>query len=124
MEVPSVWPKIAQSIAAYFRDKGNLDIIEKLRIDGVRMEEEAPLIERDLPLAGRRFVVTGRLERLTRALAEARIKELGGSVGSSVSHKTSYLVAGEDPGSKLEQAKKLGTPLLSEEEFLQMVGKD
>ena len=124
VEIPSVGPKIAQSIAAYFRDQSNLDIIEKLRIAGVRMEGEAPLIERDLPLAGMQFVVTGRMERLTRALAEARIKELGGSVGSSVSRKTNYLVAGEEPGSKLEQAKKLGTPLLSEEEFLQMVGKD
>ena len=123
VEFPSVGPKMAQSIAAYFRDRGNLDIVEKLRIAGVRMEEEALLIERDLPLAGMRFVVTGRLEGITRALAEARIKELGGSVGSSVSRKTSYLVAGEDPGSKLEQAKKLGTPLLSEEEFLLMVGK-
>ena len=123
VEIPSVGPKIAQSIAAYFSDQGNLDIIVKLRRAGVRIEEEAPLIERDLPLAGMRFVVTGKLESLTRPMAEARIKELGGSVGSSVSRNTNYLVAGEDPGSKLEQAKKLGTSLLSEEEFLQMVGK-
>ncbi|MFH1560939.1 MAG: NAD-dependent DNA ligase LigA [Chloroflexota bacterium] len=124
LEIPSVGPKIAQSITAYFRDQGNLDTIEKLRSAGVRLEEESPRVERDLPLAGMQFVVTGRLDSLTRAQAEARIKELGGSVTSSVSRKTSYLVAGEEPGSKLEQAKKLGTPLLSEEEFLQMVGKD
>jgi DNA ligase (NAD+) len=124
VEIPSVGPKIAQSIAAYFHDESNLEIIDKLRGAGVRMEEEAPLIEPDLRLAGMRFVVTGRLESITRDLAEARIKELGGSVGGSVSRKTSYLVMGEDSGSKLEQAKKLGTPLLSEEEFLQMVDKD
>jgi DNA ligase (NAD+) len=124
VEIPGVGPKIAQSIAAYFRDQGNLQTIEKLRRAGVRLAEEAPQEKRELPLAGMQFVVTGRLDSLTRALAEARIKELGGSVGSSVSRKTSYLVAGEEPGSKLEQAKKLGTPLLSEEEFLQMVGKD
>jgi DNA ligase (NAD+) len=124
VEIPGVGPKIAQSIAAYFRDQGNLQVIEKLRRVGVRLDEEAPRKERELPLAGMQFVVTGRLDSLTRALAEARIKELGGSVASSVSRKTHYLVAGEGPGSKLEQAKKLGTPLLSEEEFLQMVGKD
>ena len=124
VEIPSVGPKIAQSIAAYFHDESNMDIIKKLSDAGVRLEEEAPMIVRDLPLAGMRFVVTGTLEGLNRHLAEARIKELGGTVGSSVSRKTSYVVAGVDPGSKLEQAKKLGTPLLSEEEFLKMVGKD
>lgn len=124
VEIPTVGPKIAQSIAAYFRDQSNLDMIEKLLRAGVRLEEEAPREERELPLAGMQFVVTGRLESLTRAQAEARIKKLGGSVVSSVSRKTRYLVAGEDPGSKLEQAKKLGTPLLSEEEFLQMVVRD
>ena len=75
------------------------------------------------PLAGLQFVVTGRLAGLTRSQAEARIKELGGSVSSSVSRKTGYLVAGEDPGSKLEQARKLGTTLLDEAEFLQMIGE-
>ena len=124
VEIPSVGPKIAQSIAEYFRDQGNLDIIDKLRRAGVRLEEEGPHEERYLPLAGMQFVVTGRLEGITRALAEARIKELGGVVGGSVSRKTNYLVAGEDPGSKLAQAKKLGTLLLSEVEFLQMVGMD
>ena len=124
MEIPGVGPKIAQSIVAYFQDDGNLRSIERLRGAGIRLEEEgAPRRERELPLAGRRFVVTGRLEGFSRTQAEARIKELGGSVGSSVSRKTSYLVTGEDPGSKLEQAMKLGVTLLYEEEFLQMVGR-
>ena len=124
VEIPSIGPKIAQSIADYFRDQSNLNVIEKLRIAGVRLEDEAPRVERDLPLAGMHFVVTGRLESFTRSLAEARIKKLGGSVGSSVRRNTNYLVAGADPGSKLDQAEKLGTPLLSEDEFLQMVGRD
>jgi DNA ligase (NAD+) len=124
VEIPGIGPIIAQSVSAYFGDRGNMEVIEKLRSAGVRLHEEAPQIKRDLPLAGIRFVVTGRLESLTRSLAEARIKELGGAVGSSVSRKTDYLVAGDDPGSKLDQAKKLGTPLLSENEFLQMVGRD
>jgi DNA ligase (NAD+) len=122
VEIPGVGPVIAQSISSYFRDQGNMQVIEKLRTAGVRLKEEALKEERYLPLASTLFVVTGRLESLTRAMAEARIKELGGSVGSSVSRKTNYLVAGEDAGSKLEQAQKLGTPLLSEDEFLQMVG--
>lgn len=124
VEIPGIGPVIAQSISTYFRDQGNMEVIEKLRTAGVRLKEEATKEERYLPLAGTLFVVTGRLESLTRAMAEARIKELGGSVGSSVSRKTNYLVAGEDAGSKLEQAKKLGTPLLSEDEFLHMVGRD
>ncbi|MQF48855.1 NAD-dependent DNA ligase LigA [SAR202 cluster bacterium AC-647-N09_OGT_505m] len=124
MEIPGVGPKIAQSIASYFHDQSNLDAMERLRIAGVCMEQWVPIMEMDLPLAGMQFVVTGRIEGLTRALAEARVKELGGSVASSVSRRTNYLVAGNDPGSKLEQATKLGIPLLSEEEFLTMVGKE
>ncbi|MDP6102059.1 MAG: NAD-dependent DNA ligase LigA [Dehalococcoidia bacterium] len=124
LEVPGIGPKIAPSITAYFGDQSNLDVIKKLRDAGVRLQKAVPQEPRDLPLAGVQFVVTGRLENLTRSLAEARIKELGGSVGNSVSRKTNYLVAGEDAGSKLEQAEELGTPLLSEDEFLQMVGGD
>jgi DNA ligase (NAD+) len=76
---------------------------------------------KELPLAGLEFVVTGRLEAFTRQEAEARIKELGGAVGSSVTRKTNYLVVGADPGSKLDKARALGTKLLTEEEFLQLI---
>ncbi|MBF8266530.1 MAG: ligA [Dehalococcoidia bacterium] len=124
MEIPTVGPRIAQSIVAYFQDEGNLQSIQRLRGAGIRLEEEgAPRREGELPLAGKRFVVTGRLAGLSRSQAEARIKELGGSVGSSVGRSTHYLVTGEDPGSKLEQARKLDVTLLSEKEFLQMVGR-
>ena len=68
-------------------------------------------------------MVTGRLAGLTRSQAETRIKELGGSVSSGVSRKTAYLVAGEDAGSKLDQARKLGTALLDEAAFLEMIGE-
>ncbi|MBI2856544.1 MAG: NAD-dependent DNA ligase LigA, partial [Chloroflexi bacterium] len=123
MEIPSVGPKIAQSIVAYFQNQDNLRVIDKLRKAGVGLEQETSAEERDLPLAGKQLVVTGRLESFTRSQAEARIKELGGSVGSNVGRKTDYLVAGEAPGSKLEQARKLGTVVLSEEAFVSMVGK-
>ena len=123
LAIPGVGPRIAESIASYFRDAANLEVIEKLLAAGLRLEEEASGEVRELPLRGVLFVVTGRFASLTRSQAEARIKELGGSVSSSVSRKTGYLVAGEDPGSKLEQARKLGTTLLGEAEFLEMIGE-
>jgi DNA ligase (NAD+) len=84
------------------------------------MREEAAK-PRELPLAGKEFVVTGKLESCTRTEAEARIRELGGLVGSSVSKKTDFLVVGADPGSKLDRARELGTGLLNEEQFLDML---
>jgi DNA ligase (NAD+) len=75
-----------------------------------------------MPLTSQEFVLTGRLSILSRAEAEARIKALGGSVGSSITQKTTYLVVGEGPGSKLNRAHSLGTGLLTEEEFLRLIG--
>jgi len=74
-----------------------------------------------LPLAGMEFVLTGRLETLSRGDAEVRVRELGGSAKSTVSGKTTYLVAGADPGSKLARAEALGVKQLSEKEFLEML---
>ena len=74
-----------------------------------------------LPLAGKRLVITGRLTFISRSQAEGLVKELGGSVSGSVSRKTDYLVAGEEPGSKLEQVAELGTRTLSEEEFQRLL---
>ena len=120
--VPGIGPRIAKSVAAHFRQEENLSIIEKLRKAGVRLVAEAtPLERRALPLAGKQLVITGRLASMSRSQAEDRIKELGGAVGSSVSRKTDYLVAGEDAGSKLEQAGKLGTSILDEEGFLRLL---
>ncbi|MBI4298823.1 MAG: NAD-dependent DNA ligase LigA [Chloroflexi bacterium] len=120
--IPSIGPKISHSIAAYFKVDSNLKIIEKLRRAGVCLEERAPVQKAELPLAELQFVVTGSLVNFSRSRIEARIKELGGAVGSSVSRKTDYLIAGEDPGSKLADAQRLGTRILSETEFLEMVG--
>jgi len=122
LSIPSIGPKIAESVVAFFRQKENRRIIEKLRKAGVKLEE-SPAEPRELPLAGQEFVVTGRLEAFPRSEAEARIKELGGAVGSSVTKKTTYLVAGADPGSKLDKARSLGTKLLTEEEFLRIIGR-
>jgi DNA ligase (NAD+) len=122
LSIPSIGPKIAESIVAFFRQKENRRIIEKLRKAGVSLAKKEVLVEaRELPLAGQEFVVTGRLEAFARSEAESRIKELGGAVGSSVTKKTTYLVVGADPGSKLDKARSLGTKLLTEEEFLKLI---
>jgi len=120
LTVPTIGPKIAESILAFFRQEANRDIIEELRRAGVRLEEEAVEL-RERPLSGQEFVITGRLETFPRSEVEARIKELGGSVGSSVTRKTTHLVVGAEPGSKLERARALGTKVLSEEEFLRLL---
>ena len=109
---------LARSLSVFFPE----DLIKKLRKAGVRLDE-SPTRPRELPLAGQEFVVTGRLEAFSRSEAEARIKELGGAVGSSVTKKTTYLVVGADPGSKLDKARSLGTKLLNEEELLHILSK-
>ena len=120
--VPGIGPKVAQSIAAHFAQDSNLVVIDKLRQAGVQLETDTTAQdESSLTLTGLQMVVTGRLDSMSRSQAEDRIKELGGSVGSSVSKKTRYLVVGEDPGSKLEQAQKLGTQILDEAEFLKLL---
>ena len=113
--VEGIGPKIAESVYAWFRDADNLRMVDKLVGFGVNMTEDTATLSG--PLAGLTIVVTGRLEHHSRMQIEQRIKELGGSVGDSVSKKTSYLLAGEDAGSKLDKAKKLGTPILSEADF-------
>jgi len=122
MSIPTVGPKIADSIVAFFRQEENKKIIDRLRKAGVRLEAEVAKPE-ELPLSGQEFVITGTLEPFSRQEAEARIKALGGSTGSSVTKKTTYLVVGEEPGSKLARAQELGTTQLSEEQFLRLLGQ-
>jgi DNA ligase (NAD+) len=124
-DLPSIGPKIAQSIVAFFRQEGNIQILEKLRKAGVRLEREKAKEAKpeELPLAGLEFVLTGKLESLSRSEAEAKIKALGGEAGTDVTMKTSYVVVGADPGSKLDKAEKLGIKTLSEAEFLELLDK-
>jgi DNA ligase (NAD+) len=119
--VEGIGPKIAESIFDYFHDPVNLAVIEKLKDAGVNMVG-APTSS-DGILAGLTFVVTGRLSRYTRGQIEQKIKDLGGTVGDSVSKKTSYLIAGEDAGSKKDRAEKLKTPILDEEGFENLLGE-
>ncbi|MCH8062483.1 MAG: NAD-dependent DNA ligase LigA [Chloroflexi bacterium] len=121
--IPSIGPKIAQSVVAYFRNESNLSVIEKLRAAGVRLEDEAREVLAERPLEGKRFVVTGRMERFSRSQIEGRIKELGGAVSGSVSGRTDYVVVGADAGSKLADAERLEIAILSEDEFLELIGE-
>jgi len=123
--IPSIGPKIAESIVAFFRQEGNKQIIKKLKKRGVRLEREKIKEAQpdELPLAGLEFVLTGKLESFSRPEAEAKIKALGGKAGSDVTRKTSYVVVGADPGSKLTKAEKLGTKTLSEAQFLEKLDK-
>jgi DNA ligase (NAD+) len=119
--IPSIGPKIADTVVAYFESESNRRVIEKLRQAGVRLEDEAGPEPEDQLLAGLRFVVTGRLQGFSRSQIEVRIKELGGAVSGSVSRRTDYLVLGEGAGSKLADAERLGIKTLTEEEFLRLM---
>jgi len=126
-DLPSIGPKIAESIVAFFRQKGNRRIIEKLREkkvgQGLGKRKAKAVKPEELLLAGREFVLTGKLETFSRSEAEAKIKALGGKAGSDVTRKTSCVVVGTDPGSKLAKAEKLGIKTLNEAEFLDLLNK-
>jgi len=109
---------VAESIILFFRDEKNREIIEKLGKNGVSMESK---VEKKGLLSGKRFVFTGILEKYSRAEAEGIVESLGGSFTSSVSENVDFVVAGKDPGSKYEKAKKLGIAIISEEEFDKLV---
>ncbi len=123
-EIPGIGPKIAKSIVDWFSREPNRRVIEKLKKAGVRMErmeegktEEA---ESEKPLEGLTFVITGTLP-LPRSRVKELIEEHGGKVTDSVSRKTSYLVVGESPGSKLDKARRIGVPTISFEELQRMI---
>ena len=117
-EVPDVGPVVAAHVAAFFREPRNRRVIAKLRKAGIRWPKAEGA--RRGPLAGKTFVLTGGLDRLTRDEAAARLLALGATVSDSVSARTSYLVVGRDPGSKLDRARQLGVPRLDEAAFLRL----
>lgn len=111
---------MAESLVDFFSMEGTREMVEKLKSAGVLMENTK--IVSDTRLEGSTFVLTGTLSQMTRNEAKEAIEKLGGKVSSSVSKKTTYVVAGEEAGSKLTKAQQLGTPILSEQEFLEMLG--
>ena len=122
-EVEGIGPIVAQSVHEFFARDRTRQLVEKLREAGVNFEGPAPAAAPDVEqtLAGRALVLTGGLEGFTREGAVAEIEARGGKVTSSVSKKTSYVVVGENPGSKLAKAEQLGVPLLDEAAFRKLL---
>lgn len=122
--VHEIGPEIAASLASFFREERNRKVIERLHTLGLTVEPslEPEAVPRRTPrLEGKTFVFTGGLERFSREEAKRRIEELGGRAASTVSRKIDYVVAGTDPGSKLEDAKRLGVRVLTETEFASLI---
>jgi DNA ligase (NAD+) len=117
-----IGPKVAQSVVDWFATEGNQRLVQRLKDAGVRTEEAAHA-ERSDAFAGKQFVLTGSLESMTRDEAKAAIEARGGRVTSSVSKKTTYVVAGRDPGSKLDKAKELGVAHVDEQGFRDLLEK-
>ncbi|KAA3596331.1 MAG: NAD-dependent DNA ligase LigA [Calditrichaeota bacterium] len=115
-----IGPKIAISVAEFFKDERNLELLEKLEKAGLSFSEEQKEGEKVAEFEGKTFVLTGTLPTLKREEAKELIENAGGKVSSSISKKTNFLLAGEKAGSKLAKAEKLGVKVLSEEEFLKM----
>jgi len=121
-QVEDVGPTVAESIAFFFRQPENIELVKKLKQAGLhfRSREEK---RGERPLEGKTFVLTGTLSSFSREEAKEMIENWGGKVASSVSGKTDYLVIGESPGSKVDKARELGIATLSEAEFLKLVGR-
>lgn len=122
LNIHEIGQKVAASIADFFSAPDNMALIDKLHAAGVTPTTEM-IVQQDGPLSGQTVVVTGSLEKLSRKDAESLIEKLGGRAAGSVSKKTDFVVAGPGAGSKLSRAQTLGIKVLSEEDFLQFVGK-
>jgi DNA ligase (NAD+) len=119
--IDGIGPTIAESIYKFFHEPHNLKILRKLEMAGVR-----PVFEKQTTstaLAGKTFVFTGSLKGFSREKAKESVLSLGGATTSTVSKKTDYVVAGEDPGSKYEKAKSLGVAILDEDSFVELIRK-
>ena len=126
LSIEEIGPKIAQSVRGFFREEQNLRLIDKLRQAGVNFSNEPkPTGERDDTLVhdwkGKTFVLTGTLRDYTRNDAKALIEGRGGRVVGSVSKRTDYVLAGENPGSKLDRARELGVKIIDESWFNSML---
>ncbi len=115
-----VGPKVAQSVYQFFREPRNCELVSGLREAGLQFEYTGKRKPKGGPLEGKTFVLTGALPTLTREEAKARIEAAGGKVTGSVSKKTDFVVAGDDPGSKLDKARALGVTVIDEEALLAM----
>ncbi len=122
IQAEDVGPKVAESIAFFFAQPENRELIRRLRKAGVS-DRAAAVAAGPQPLAGQVFVITGTLSGLSRDEARDLLEARGAEVGSSVSRKTTGLIVGESPGSKLDRARELGVRIVEEKEFLELVGR-
>jgi DNA ligase (NAD+) len=118
--VQEVGPRVAAAVHEFFAEESNRELIERLRKAGLTFAAERR--KRSAKLEGLTFVITGTLPTLTRDEAKERIEAAGGRVSGSVSKKSSYVVAGEEAGSKLDKARDLKVPVIGESELLEMLG--
>lgn len=121
VEISAVGPEIARSISAFFAEPRNRETMSKILSTGVEIEYKTQIKKGD-KLKGKTFVFTGALGSFTREEAKKAVEELGGRVSSSITKKTGYVVAGKDPGSKLDTARNLGISIIDEEEFKELIG--
>jgi DNA ligase (NAD+) len=120
-QVRDVGPVVAQSMADFFAEAHNREVIKQLREAGVYWAEHQPQPKVNLLFSGKTFVLTGTLAALTRDEAKEKLEALGAKVSGSVSGKTDYVVAGAEAGSKLDKARELGVAVLDEQQFLAML---
>ena len=124
-QIREIGPEISESLVLYWSEAHNREVIAHLQEFGVQVAPGmATGDRRKSPLAGKTFVFTGGLDHFTRDGAQQAVEAAGARVSSSVSKKTSYLVVGQDPGSKLDQARTLGVTILTEQEFAALIGED
>jgi DNA ligase (NAD+) len=124
MELPDIGEITAESIANYLKDEANITVLRELENLGVNMtskKEQKELIS-GWSETGKSFLFTGELSSMSREAAGAEVEKRGGKVVGSISKKTHYCVVGENPGSKYQKAQTLGVPILTEEEFLKLLG--
>jgi DNA ligase (NAD+) len=119
-QVKEVGPKVAEAVREFFDEARNVELVERLRVAGLRFTAEKRVTT--TTLEGLMFVLTGTLPTLTREAAKEKIEAAGGRISGSVSKKTSYVVAGEEAGSKLEKAEQLGVKVLDEAGLLELLG--
>jgi DNA ligase (NAD+) len=119
LAVPDVGPVVAQSIADFFGEAHNREVVQQLRALGLRWEEHAGVSTQSLPLSGKTFVLTGTLASMSRDEAKSRLEALGAKVAGSVSKKTDCVVAGTEAGSKLDKARELNVPVWDEQQLLE-----
>lgn len=121
MALPDIGPVVARSLHAFFASEAGAGLIARLRKAGLAMAKPERLVAAGAPFSGMTFVFTGSLTKFTRDEAEEKVKSLGGKASGSVSAKTTYVVYGEDAGSKLKKAQELGVKTMTEDEFERML---